>query len=210
MQVQPYSLQSLMELAIDFEDELFSIPYLLKLQKEINDLGQGTLDVTGYHTKMKKQWEEMNTLDVNSHCTCVRICGGKTKMHKADQDRKILHFLMGLNEMYTVIRGNILMMATLPGMALASTILSQKERQREVKPHNHTALGYTSPNASITPHTGTRFKGFRTNYNSSKEGGRNSKNSNNNTVFRGNFSTRNKSILFCDFYKRTRHTKDRC
>lgn len=57
---------------------------LYQLQKEINDLVQGTLDITGYYTKMKKLWEEMNTIDVNSQCNCVRACGGKTKLVKAE------------------------------------------------------------------------------------------------------------------------------
>ena len=76
---------------------------LYQLQKEINDLVQGTLDITKYYTTMKKLWEEMNTIDVNSQCSCVCSCGGKTNLHKAEQDRRLLHFLMGLNEMYTTI-----------------------------------------------------------------------------------------------------------
>ncbi|XP_049381190.1 uncharacterized protein LOC125845691 [Solanum stenotomum] len=120
------------------------------LQKEINDLVQGTLDITGYYTKMKKLWEEMNTLDVHSQGTCVCVCGGKAKMHQAEQDKRLVHFLMG-------------------------------------------------------------SRVFRTNYASSR-GGTNSPNpnTNTNTVFRGNSSTGNRSNLFCDFCKRTGHTKDRC
>ncbi|XP_033513294.1 uncharacterized protein [Nicotiana tomentosiformis] len=36
---------------------------LYQLEREINDLSQGTLDITGYYTKMKKLWEELNTLN---------------------------------------------------------------------------------------------------------------------------------------------------
>ncbi|XP_070043300.1 uncharacterized protein [Nicotiana tomentosiformis] len=38
---------------------------LYQLQKEISDLSQGALDITGYYTKMKRLWEELNTL--NAH-----------------------------------------------------------------------------------------------------------------------------------------------
>ncbi|XP_049342885.1 uncharacterized protein LOC125807200 [Solanum verrucosum] len=125
---------------------------LYQLQKEINDLVQGTLDVTSYYTKMKKLWEEMNTLDsIISVLVCVCVCDGKIKMHKAEKDRRLIHFLMGLIEMYSVIRGNILMLTTLPTMAQAFSILSRKERQREVKPLNHMALESTSLNASASP-----------------------------------------------------------
>ncbi|KAH0662237.1 hypothetical protein KY284_027168 [Solanum tuberosum] len=130
-------------------------------------------------------------------------------MHQAEQDRRLVHFLMGLNEMYTVVRGSILMMSTLPSMAQVFAILSQEERQREVRPHNHTVLESTSLNASVSSNVVEGSKGFRTSYTSSK-GGASSSNPNTNTVFRGNSSTSNRSNLFCDFCKRTGHTKDRC
>ncbi|XP_049368186.1 uncharacterized protein LOC125833073 [Solanum verrucosum] len=100
---------------------------LYQLQKEINDLVQGTLDITGITQKMKKLWEEMSTIDVNSRCTCVCTYGGKSKLHKAEQERRLIHFLIGLNEMYTTVRCNIIMMNTLPSMDQAFAILSQEK-----------------------------------------------------------------------------------
>ncbi|KAH0689759.1 hypothetical protein KY290_017954 [Solanum tuberosum] len=35
---------------------------LYQLQKKINDLNQGVLDITSYYTKMKKLWEKLNNL----------------------------------------------------------------------------------------------------------------------------------------------------
>jgi len=58
---------------------------LYQLQREINDLSQGNLDVTGYYTQLKRLWEELSTLDTSCQCTCLCICGGKVKMHKADK-----------------------------------------------------------------------------------------------------------------------------
>ncbi|XP_049366613.1 uncharacterized protein LOC125831472 [Solanum verrucosum] len=160
-----------------------------------------------YYTKMKKLWEEMSTVDVSSQCSCVCTCGGKIRLVKVEQDRRLIQFLMGLNEMYTVIRGNILMMSTLPSMAQAFAILSQEEKQREVRPHNHTALDSTSLNA-LASSTGSKG-GPRTNYNSSKWSTGVSGNLNNTNVFRGNSST-SRSSLFCDFCRRTGHTRERC
>ncbi|KAK4714000.1 hypothetical protein R3W88_019907 [Solanum pinnatisectum] len=37
---------------------------LYQIQKEINDLSQGILDITGYYTKMKKLWKELSSLNV--------------------------------------------------------------------------------------------------------------------------------------------------
>ncbi|XP_049393321.1 uncharacterized protein LOC125857737 [Solanum stenotomum] len=90
---------------------------LYQLQREINDLSQGNLDVTGYYTQLKRLWEELSTLDTSCQCTCLCICGGKVKMHKAEQDRRLIQFLMGLNEAFTIVRGSILMMNPLPTMA---------------------------------------------------------------------------------------------
>ena len=90
---------------------------LYQVQREINELSQGTLDITTYYTKMKRLWEELNTLHAKTQCNCNCTCGAKDNMFKVDQDRKLIQFLMGLNEVYTVIRGNILMLNPLPSLA---------------------------------------------------------------------------------------------
>jgi len=151
----------------------------------------------------------MNTVDITSQCTCVCICGGKTKMHKAEQDRRLIHFLMGLNKVYTAVRGSILMMSDLPSMAQAFAILSQEVRQGEVKPHNHTVLDSTSLTASASTSNG---KGFKTNYSSYRGGAGSSGSTNNNRANSNtnNSYSQNRSGLFCDYCKRPGHTKDRC
>ncbi|XP_016512714.1 uncharacterized protein LOC107829760 [Nicotiana tabacum] len=50
---------------------------LYQLQKEINDLSQGALDITGYYTKMKRLWEELNTLNDRAQYSCQCTCGAK-------------------------------------------------------------------------------------------------------------------------------------
>ena len=64
------------------------------------------------------------------------MCGVKTNLHKAEQDKQLIQFLMGLNEVYTVVRGNILMMNPLPTIAQGFSILIQEEKQREVRAPN--------------------------------------------------------------------------
>ncbi|XP_033513370.2 uncharacterized protein [Nicotiana tomentosiformis] len=65
------------ELWRELEDRYDQInePKLYQIQKEINDLVQGTLDITAYYTRMKRLWEELNTLSAKSQCNCVCICG---------------------------------------------------------------------------------------------------------------------------------------
>lgn len=49
---------------------------LYQIKKEINDLSQGSLDITGYYTKMKL-WEELSNLSAKNQCTCHCTCGAK-------------------------------------------------------------------------------------------------------------------------------------
>ena len=68
-----------------------------------------------------------------------------------------------MNEVYTVIRGNILMMNPFPSMAQAFSLLIQEEKQREFKPFNQilmesTSLNVNSSNNNEKVSTGRNFK----------------------------------------------------
>ncbi|XP_019241302.1 PREDICTED: uncharacterized protein LOC109238113 [Nicotiana attenuata] len=184
---------------------------LHQFQKEIIDLSQGALDITGYYTKMKKLWEELNTLNAHAQCKCHCTCGAKANMQKAEQDRRLIQFLMGLNEVYIVVRGNILMMNPLPSLAQAFAILIQEEKQKEGKPSNQLIIDSTSLSVNMTGNNNFRTSygqqgngpggSSYTNYNQSSGTGSNS--------FKGNYST-NRPQPVCDYCKRPGHTKDRC
>ncbi|XP_047251616.1 uncharacterized protein LOC124886720 [Capsicum annuum] len=169
---------------------------LYQLQKEINDLSQGTMDIPTYYTKKKKLWEELNTLCTKSECSCVCSCGAKETMHKAEQDRRLIQFLMGLNEVYTIIRGSLLMMNPLPSMGQAFALLVQEEKQREFKPIPHTLAESSPLNVGTSgnylgggrPGNG---KSFRTNYNI-------------------NYDNGTRSRPFCNYCKKLGHTRDKC
>lgn len=133
---------------------------------------------------------------------CVCVCGAKTMIHKAEQDRRLIQFLMGLNEVYTVVRGSILMMNPLPTIAQGFSILIQEEKQREVKPRSYLTMEGTSLNA----HGGSQFK---TNYNTQY----NNNTGNMYSQQSGNFQQKGSSSglrLFCDYCKKPGHIKDKC
>ncbi|KAL3365474.1 hypothetical protein AABB24_010552 [Solanum stoloniferum] len=144
---------------------------------------------------MHKLWAELSTLDTSSQCTCLCTCGGKLKMHKVKLDRRLIQFLMGLNEVYTVVQGSILMMKPLPTIAQAFSILAHEERHREVKPHGKLNLDSTSLHVNVAASSSTNF---RTNYASSS--------------YKGNGGSRppNISNIFCEYCKKAGHTKDKC
>ncbi|KAK4379534.1 hypothetical protein RND71_001396 [Anisodus tanguticus] len=86
-------------------------------------------------------------------------------MNKAEQDRRLIQFLLGLNEVYTVIRRGILMMNLSPTMAQAFSILIQEKKQMEVKLNNHLNLASTSLSASVaSSNANVAGSSFKTNY----------------------------------------------
>ncbi|XP_020412745.1 uncharacterized protein LOC109947239 [Prunus persica] len=73
-----------------------------------------------YYTKLKGLWDELASYTDSSTCTCV-----------AHGDRnKLMQFLMGLNESYSAVRGQILLMNPLPSVRQAYASISQEEKQR--------------------------------------------------------------------------------
>lgn len=69
---------------------------------------------------------ELNGLDANNQCRCTCNSGTKLNQHKAEQDRKLIQFLMGHNEVYTVVQESILMMNPLTSIAQEFSILVQE------------------------------------------------------------------------------------
>ncbi|XP_070057912.1 uncharacterized protein [Nicotiana tomentosiformis] len=144
---------------------------------------------------MKRLWEELNTLNAHAQCNCQCTCGAKANMHKAEQDRRLIQFLIGLNEVYTVVKGNILMMNPLPSIAHAFSILIQEEKQREVRPSNRLDFKFTKGrNASSAANVHTECEEVE---------GRNTGESLNNIACgAANFA----SILACSTYKEIAET----
>ena len=186
---------------------------LYQIQKEINDLTQGNLDITVYYTRMKKLWEELSTLNVKNQCSCACNCGAKDGLYKAEQDRRLIQFLMGMNEVYTVIRGNILMMNPLPTMAQAFSLLIQEEKQREFKPANQISMESISLNVNSSNNNGKGSTGrnYKASFSNDKYSGNTSGNNNNyggSNYFPANNS--NRSVMVCSYCKKTRHIREKC
>ncbi|XP_075080416.1 uncharacterized protein LOC142165925 [Nicotiana tabacum] len=161
---------------------------LYQILKEINDLSQGTLDITTYYTKLKKLWKELATLNKRNQYNCICNCGAKESMYKAEQDRKLIQFLMGLNEIYTVVQESIFMMNPLPNLVQAFSLLVQDEKQREIRPTNHLTVDSASLNVSASGQSS-----LKTNFPTDN-----------------NYHDISRGRLICDYCKRPGHSKDRC
>lgn len=105
---------------------------MFQLQKDLASVSQGSQDVSGYFTRIKRLWDELNAVDVIPVCTC----GAATTMLKREQDRRLIQFRMGLNEQFQTVRGNVHMMSPLPNISQAYSLLIQEEKQREIQQHH--------------------------------------------------------------------------
>ncbi|GJY23174.1 hypothetical protein Tco_0396832 [Tanacetum coccineum] len=76
-------------------------------------------------------WDEYNALEAPYMCTCVCNCNNGRINGERDQRKGLIQFLMGLDESYSNIRGQILLMQPLPSAAKAYTMVRQEEKQRE-------------------------------------------------------------------------------
>ncbi|KAJ8562097.1 hypothetical protein K7X08_011388 [Anisodus acutangulus] len=144
---------------------------------------------------MKKLWEEISTLHAKTQCSCNCICGAKDNLHKAEHDRRLIQFLMGLNEVYTVICGSILMMNPLPSLAQTFSLLVQDEKQRKIQPNNQLLRESASMNVNVPTVMNANMQrqtNYRTNY------------------YHGSTSQSNsKSRVMHEHCKQPGHTKDK-
>ncbi|XP_016454387.1 uncharacterized protein LOC107778617 [Nicotiana tabacum] len=112
-------------LSKDLTDSLQYVNNAKELWQELEDRHDQT---NGASYEMKRLWEELNTLSIHAQCSCQCICGFKANMQNVEQDRRLIQFLMGLKEVYTIVRGSVLMMNPLPSIAQAFSILIQEEK----------------------------------------------------------------------------------
>ncbi|XP_024003652.1 uncharacterized protein LOC112081440 [Eutrema salsugineum] len=85
-----------------------NLPRKYQLEQAITSLKQGNLDLSAYYTKKKTLWEQLaNTkTTIVKRCNCDHV---KELLEEAGTS-KIIQFLMGLNENFANIRGQILNM----------------------------------------------------------------------------------------------------
>ena len=135
----------------DVEDRFgeSNAPLIYQIQKEISTTIQGNMSVTHYYSKIKKLWDELNSLEPLPACDC----GAVRSISEIIESRKVMQFLMGLNEDFEGAKDQILLMEPLPAVSkVFSSILKtekQKSSQMTCMENSHmTALlakPYTSP-----------------------------------------------------------------
>jgi hypothetical protein len=109
-------------------------PRLFQLQKSISALVQDNLSVSAYFTRLKSLWDELSNYRPIPTCTCSPSCscGALSSVVANYNQEYIFQFLMGLNDSYSNIRGQILLIDPLPSINKVFSLVVQEESQREV------------------------------------------------------------------------------
>ena len=91
---------------------------IFELRKEISSLTQEDPTINAYYTKFKGIWDEFSNYRTFTYGHQVKDC--------------TMSFLMGLNETYAVVRGQIFLMDLMPPLSKVFSLLLQDEKQRKM------------------------------------------------------------------------------
>uniref|UniRef100_A0A7N0U7E9 Uncharacterized protein n=1 Tax=Kalanchoe fedtschenkoi TaxID=63787 RepID=A0A7N0U7E9_KALFE len=113
-------------------------------EEEEDQVGQGELNVASYYQKLVDLWEELEAMEVLPCCThgvgCVCYGYIVAKHHK----RKIIQFLMGLNDSFLPLRTHILATTPMPSLNVIYAMVVQDEIQKNLSklPYVETSAMY--------------------------------------------------------------------
>ncbi|CAL1367955.1 unnamed protein product [Linum trigynum] len=124
---------SAVEVWKDLQDR-FSAASLVRisdLQDEVISFKQGSVFVSEYFTRFIVLWNELVTLLSFPVCSCNPrcSCGALTVLRNYEQSDQVILFLKGLNDSFSQIRSQILLMEPLPPITRVFSLVIQHERQ---------------------------------------------------------------------------------
>lgn len=115
-------------------------PRVFQLHKSILVLTQENSSVSLYFTRLKALWDELSNYRPIPSCAC----GGMKVAAEHYHQEYIYQFLMGLNDSFASIRGQILLIEPLPSVKKVFPLVIQEEKQQEISvkslSHESTAL----------------------------------------------------------------------
>lgn len=118
------------EIWSDLKDRFYrgNGPRIFQLQKAISVISQDQMSVITYFTKLKGLWDEL----VNYRALLPCSCGAMKVLFEFRQQEYVMKFLMGLDESYSSIRGQILLSDPLPPINKVLPLVLLEEKQREI------------------------------------------------------------------------------
>ena len=87
---------------------------IYQVSNDIINHKQGNTTTELYYHKLKGLWDELDALEAPYACLCRCDCVNGRTNGEREQRKRLIQFLMGLDESYTNVRGQILLMQPLP------------------------------------------------------------------------------------------------
>lgn len=104
-------------------------PKISKLEKEIRTYVQGNLSVMEYFSNLTVLWDEIDMVLPPVDC----VCHARTVLERREEERRLVQFLLGLNDSYEQARSQILLMEPLPSIDKAYSMIAQVEDQKSIQ-----------------------------------------------------------------------------
>ncbi|XP_074336065.1 uncharacterized protein LOC141673233 [Apium graveolens] len=176
---------------------------LFSLQQSLHDLKLSQDNISSFFTKIKMLWDQLDSVNPIPICNCANCsCTITQKLMKSQEDRRLIEFLMKLNDGYEIIRGRILVMNPLPSIAHAYRLILQEENHKrmihtQVSGGIEDTLAFAAQRRRFQENNSERFR-QNIYHNSGKQG------------FGPQIDTRSRlNTYFCDHCKLPGHTVQR-
>ncbi|MCH90903.1 flavonol sulfotransferase-like protein [Trifolium medium] len=141
------------------------------IQEEIYTLRQGECTISTYYTKMKKLWQELHNFRPIPESSCLENCKAIEKMREYKDSDQVIRFLKGLNDQYSAVRSQIMLMEPLPNIGKVYSLLVQQERQSLLNFDESKILATSYTQSSGRGSYSTRVRGDRGGRSSNGRGG---------------------------------------
>ncbi|GAU23069.1 hypothetical protein TSUD_183680 [Trifolium subterraneum] len=109
-----------------YQGDIFRIS---DLQDEICNLKRGDSTISSYYTKLTQLWQESDNFRPIPSSECVVTCQAITKIRSYRDGDQVIRFLKGLNDQYSHVKSQIMLMDPLPPISKVYSLLIQQERQ---------------------------------------------------------------------------------
>ena len=105
-------------------------PRISQLQKQISTVMQGDSTVTSFFTGLQTAWDQLLNFRPLPCCACGKCtCGVNDKITSFQHQDSLMQFLNGLNDAYSQVRTQILMMEPIPSLDKAFSLVIQEETE---------------------------------------------------------------------------------
>jgi len=101
------------------------------LQDQIQNYKQGDSTISEYYTRLKILWKEIEIYRcvVLYNCTSKCSCDLIPKLQRERKDDYVIRFLRGLNDEYSQVRSQVMIMDPMPSIVKTFSMILQHERE---------------------------------------------------------------------------------